>query len=183
MPRWHERWTTVVVTNAIRVVHRSVKSATHGLLESSESLRIVLNSAKIMTHLYSTLQYCVAWPAAMNVMIKVASVFALDLFEPARLPCIVTGYDYYFRVWVAILTPLVFTAAVVIGCIIYARCFRKRRRKRVTVAASKTTARIAQQMAQQRGVHTSVVKDGLWLAVFASRSTMRSGGARRAAPR
>ena len=110
----------------------------------------------MLTHTHAHNRYCVAWPAAMDFFLKMASVFALDLFEPARLPCIVTGYSYSFRVWVAILAPPAFSAAAGLAGVAYAACSRKQRRARATVAG--TALRPA------RGADGSVVRDGLWRA-------------------
>ena len=48
---------------AIRAVHASVRAARDRIGVGGEDFRILLNAAKVVSNLYSTLNYCLAWPA------------------------------------------------------------------------------------------------------------------------
>ena len=137
-----ERWRTQYLTIGLKTIHRSVTKARSSLCglapSSAETLRIVLNLAKIVAHVsrlkvhrctiaqpwglilipayialqfhdrhnFGTSAYCVTWPKAMGPMVDIASIFALNLRNvAARMPCSLSGYNYFSRVQVVIWGP------------------------------------------------------------------------------
>ena len=104
-----------------------------------------------------TLSYCLILPKAMNQLLAIASLLVLDVFEESRLPCLVTEFDYFSKIKVAIFAPLAIVLAIVLGCVAWsAACTTKKRRRRGVAAAA---------MERRRGVEdTHVVKRGLWWA-------------------
>ena len=85
-----------------------------------EFMKRLFNTSKTVTFLYSTLIYCTSFPAAMNDLLSMASIFAFDLFGETKMPCIVTGWTYFSRIQVAAFGPLAFTAVFILGGIILA---------------------------------------------------------------
>jgi len=114
---------------AIQCVHSVVKSATKGIFAHTETVRIVMNACKIVNHLYSTLVYCLQWPQSMKMFLGCVSLFAFDLFGETRMPCVVSGFDYYSRVLVAIFAPLTIGVLLVAGGIVRAYFTPPRDRK------------------------------------------------------
>ena len=99
---------------AVQAVHRSVKSAREGAFGLGESARIMLNFAKVATHCYGTLMWCISLPGALNSMLKVLSVFAVDLAAETRIPCWVPQFNYFDRLELAMAAPLVIAGACVV---------------------------------------------------------------------
>ena len=74
-------------STAVQAVHRGVKSVQDGSYGLGESSRIVLNFAKVATHCYGTLSFCITLPRAMKGMLAALSIFAADFAVVARVPC------------------------------------------------------------------------------------------------
>jgi hypothetical protein len=143
----------------VQLVHGAVKAVTKGGTKNTETLRIFFNVSKVSAHLYATLSYCLHFPKAMNDLLAVASVFALDLVSETRMPCTLTGFTYFDRVKIAIFAPLaLIVMGALVGVLWAAQRHKKRRANRITVTPS------ALEMERARGSSNSVIKTGLWKA-------------------
>ena len=72
---------------AVKLVHAAVKATQAKVFACGESLRIVLNIFKVLSHMYSGLARCTRWPVAIENFAAVAALFTLDLFTETKLPC------------------------------------------------------------------------------------------------
>jgi len=135
------RWAIVVQATAVQVVHGTVKSATVKIFEHSEVIRIAINACKVITHLNGTLTWCFSLPKAMDELLALAAVFALDLWETTRMPCLITDIDYFFRIRVAIVAPVAVCGACVVGGVLWAWWHRSKRRRH-KIQLSNTTVKI-----------------------------------------
>ena len=99
------------------------------------------------------------WPRAMESLIAVAAIFALDVFAEAKLPCELPDFDYYTRVLIAVAAPIIITALFVLAGVLWAMHQRRRRRKKKIALR-----RSAIQRASARGSQGSIFKEGLWIA-------------------
>ena len=52
----------------------------------------------------------------MQQLMDIAAVFALDLFSESKLPCFLTKWDYFDRIWAAILAPIIFAVFTTLCC-------------------------------------------------------------------
>ena len=104
-------WAEALGEGAIRAAHAFVKSAKNGKFGNEEVWRILLNGMKVVTHLYSTLSFCVSWPASLDAFREVAALLAVDPVTESKLPCFFASWDLDSRVNVALLAPI----AVVVG--------------------------------------------------------------------
>ena len=151
-----EHWMIATVQRlAVQAVHRSAKS----IAGHSETLRIFLNAAKIVTHLWGTLTYCVRMPQSMNKILELASVFALDIISDGKPKCAFPDFTYITRVKIAAFAPLAIAALLVIYGVLRAAWDHgtRKSKSRVTAMQSKET-----RMARQRGSQDSVLKSGFW---------------------
>ena len=158
-PGAFELWAVNVREFAVKMVHSSVKRAQRGLAGSSETLRIFFNVCKVVSHLYFALSYCIAWPAALNNLLEIASVFALDLFAESKAPCVLTSFTYYDRMNIAMWGPLAMVALFALLGMLKAAQKKSRNRTRRGVAASRST-----EDHRALGIHESVFMKGLWYA-------------------
>ena len=69
-------------------------------------MRIVLNSAKVISHLYATLTFCLTWPSSMQGILAFFSILAVDFVAETNAPCLVDGFDYYSRLKISMAAPL-----------------------------------------------------------------------------
>ena len=114
---------------AVHAARSAVKSAKAGLFHmgASESFRIVLNAAKVLSHLFSgSLVYCAHFPKSMNFLMDAAAMFALNLVSETKLPCHFVSFDFYTRVIVAAVGPIVVSAFVFAACLVHTSYNRKR---------------------------------------------------------
>ena len=90
----------------------------------------------------------------MNRLLDMAAVFAFDVFAEARLPCIMTGFDYYTRVIIAIVGPVAMTVLIVLGALV-SHPFLVRREKRRMALVGGVPRVSAIRRALRRGAHNS----------------------------
>ena len=105
---------------AVQVVHGAVTSATKGFAAHTETMRIFFNLSKVLTHLYGTLQWCASFPKAMNNLLAMTAVFALDFGSASKLPCWLTGFTYFSKVKFVMIAPLTIVVVIGIGGLIWA---------------------------------------------------------------
>ena len=82
---------------AVHAVYRSAKAVWNGAKGSGETARIVLNFAKVASHCYGTLTWCIFLPGTLKSMLAVLSLLAVDIFAETRAPCWITDFDYYIK--------------------------------------------------------------------------------------
>ena len=82
-----------------------MKTSQDNLGAASETVRILLNGAKVMSHLYATLVYCLSFPSAMGELLAMFSLLALDVFAETKAPCALVGFDYYTQLHLAVAVP------------------------------------------------------------------------------
>ena len=155
------RITIALRATAVQAVHKSVKAAKEGIMRSSETVRICLNSAKVVAHLYSSLHWCIHWPSAMLKLRDMAAIFSLDIFSQARMPCLLTGFTFYTRIRIAIAAPLALIVVYILGCTLWESLPKQqeqRKRRRVVHTQSALNREL------RRGTHNSTIKMGLWKA-------------------
>ena len=118
----NDLWFVVAVQKmAVQVVHGAVKAVTRGVVNHAESLRIFFNAAKVASHCYGTLIYCLHFPKSMDGLLAVANFFALDLVGETKIPC-AFSFDYFTRVNVAIAAPFVLCGTLALVGILWAAC-------------------------------------------------------------
>ena len=84
---WLARWSNVISLAAIRSAHRFVKAARDNQVSLGETSKIVINSAKVCSHLYGTLTYCLSFPGAMVHLMSIANLLAFDVVAQTKMPC------------------------------------------------------------------------------------------------
>ena len=65
---------------------------------------------RVATHCYGTLSYCIFLPDALNKMLAVLSVFAINFAADTRLPCWFEGFDYFTELKIVALAPIILMA-------------------------------------------------------------------------
>ena len=100
---------------------------------------------------------CITLPKAMNELLEIANIFALDLFSESKMPCAFVGFTYFHKVVVAIVVPLVLPVVFFAGGIVWAS---KRKRKRR--ASNVPLPKLIIFRERRRGTHNSIIKAGLW---------------------
>ena len=93
---WGVRWTNRVSLTAIRSAHRFVKAARDNQLSLGETSKIVINGAKVMSHLYGTLAYCLVFPRDMVQLMSIANLLAVDFVAETKMPCWVNEFTCTF---------------------------------------------------------------------------------------
>ena len=155
----------------IRAVHASVSAARNRIGVGGEDFRILLNAAKIISNLYSTLNWCLSWPAAMQHLTRMCSFLTFDLLTATQSPCWITGFSYYTRVEVALAAPIAITVgAVLVGVLLVKveghNLTRNKRRGRNTVVLADLESRL--ETVQRRvSKHCPLLTAGMWRAAFA----------------
>ena len=105
------------------------------------------------------LAHCLHWPSSMRGLMAIYGVFAFDVIADARASCYVTGFDMFWKVKIAMFSPLIVVAVIVlVGILNASHQTHKRRRTKITMSTSKV------EHAVQRGSHNSVLRTGLWKA-------------------
>ena len=84
---WLARWSNAISLAAIRSAHRFVKAARDNQVSLGETSKIVINSAKVCSHLYGTLTYCLSFPGAMVHLMSIANLLAFDVVAQTKMPC------------------------------------------------------------------------------------------------
>ena len=136
---------------SVRLVRSSVKSANEHIVEHSETLRVVLGFAKIITHLFSTLSYCFWLPSAMDGVLAVSSLIIFDIFNETRLPCFVPNFSFYTKVLIVTVAPLVLVGVLFVGGVL--------------IAVAKREREIERQESMLEELHiVPIVKQGMWMA-------------------
>ena len=123
----------------------------------SETLRILLNTMKVLAHLMSTLSYCLEYPASMELLITIASTFALDVFSETKIPCLVTAFSFYDKLHAAMLAPVLIIVVSLLGGVLWVSC-KPKKRKRKGFAAHHRDRRLHGQ--GEKGVFLK----GVWTA-------------------
>ena len=147
--------------SAVRAAHAFVKSARRGRFGLGETFRIFVNMAKTVTHLYSTLVFCIHWPQSMQILLDAARMFAFDFMPETRMPCWVTGWSYYSKLWLSAVAPVALTVVFLLYGIVVEACGRRNGRS----AARRNLRAAARQnwrRKQARGGTDSCLVAGLW---------------------
>ena len=141
----------------------NVKNGTFGL---GETVQILFNAAKVYTHLYGTLAYCIQWPTAIDQLFDIFSVLSLNLVENSRMPCWYPKFDYFDQFWAMALTPVV----LLVVCVIYGTATAHFAEKKLGSRAKRTHGGLRRTQSTARGASMmdsvkQVVKKGLaaWL--------------------
>ena len=87
-----------------------------------EDFRILLNAAKVVTHLYGTLQYCIFWPAAMDGLRNFAAFVTIDVFTAAKTPCIWASFNYLDKIVLVAGAPFAATVLLLAGGVAWSYC-------------------------------------------------------------
>ena len=140
-----------------------MKNGTFGL---GETVQILFNAAKVYTHLYGTLAYCIQWPTAIDQLFDIFSVLSLNLVENSRMPCWYPKFDYFDQFWAMALTPVV----LLVVCVIYGTATAHFAEKKLGSRAKRTHGGLRSTQSTARGASMmdsvkQVVKRGLaaWL--------------------
>ena len=150
---------TQIRATAVKLVHSTVRAAKEKLFGASETVRIVLNIFKVLSHLYSGLARCTWWPTAIENFVAVAAIFTLDIFSETKVPCAFPTFSYYDRVLIACFAPIALVLLIILGGLIWASRQRKGR--------SRQTIMVSPSMLKHerlRGASNSTFKMGLWKA-------------------
>ena len=69
-----------------------------------------------------SLNYCIKWPAAMQGLLDMAAIFALDMFQEAKMPCwtVFTEFDYFNRINIVMSAPFGVIILMVVGSMFFA---------------------------------------------------------------
>ena len=145
-----------VARHAIRNTYAFVKHSMGGI-GLGESVRIFLNAAKVCNGLYSSLSFCLVFPATFGALRDLASVFAVDVLTESRLPCLFAGFSFYTRVIVAAAAPFVVSSCLALCGAAWVGGHYHVRRKRPSVLGLRRSV-----IGAVMGEMVSIFEKGLW---------------------
>ena len=167
-------WRLRMKKAAVFAVHEAVTSARDKLADfGGESSRIVLNASKCVSHLNTTLNYCLTWPKALERLRPVFRALSFNVFGLSRSACWFVGYDYYTQLRVAMLAPVLLTLALVLGGMVVHAYGARRQRRRSALAVSDVADFSPRRLNRERRAalrkkHLDTpLKAGLWTSAHA----------------
>ena len=162
--------------HVIRAAHAFIKQTRRSkkmFTFAGESMRILFNCSKCISHLYSTLQYCLVWPSSLDKLFSMFNLLGLDIVAEAKVPCFVNDFSAYDMVTTLAILPLVVTALLgVVGVVHVCHAHRKHVAKhahhRKHSALAETAAlrlwHHAQAAAAMKQTEGPVHQKALWVA-------------------